>query len=62
MQNTNTNKERIDQFVDELFANGKTPSDYFGISWQSLCELELAAPQVVCQPTNDESQLKKVAY
>lgn len=36
----NTNEESIQQFVDNLYKDGQTPSDRFGLSHEDLGKLE----------------------
>ena len=43
---TEKTKDEINNFVDSLFTNGKTPSEAFGTSWNKLCQLEADHPEM----------------
>ena len=39
------NKDEINAFIDQMYANGKTATDSFGVSWDELSTLEFIAPE-----------------
>ncbi|WP_413113846.1 hypothetical protein [Thaumasiovibrio sp. DFM-14] len=36
-------------FVASLYANGKKPCERFGLTWESLSELERKVPSLTCK-------------
>ena len=46
MRTIKTSEKEIKAFISGLFADGKTPSEAFGTSWQQLSELEANHPEI----------------
>ncbi|MGF1762466.1 hypothetical protein [Aliivibrio kagoshimensis] len=53
MNNIQTNRAELKEFVASLYADGKTPCEQFGVSWEQLSELEKDVPQITCKKTDD---------
>tara|TARA_B100000700_G_scaffold325647_1_gene434957 strand:+ start:1223 stop:1387 length:165 start_codon:yes stop_codon:yes gene_type:complete len=43
------NKKSVQETVDRLYANGKTPLDHFGIDGAKIIEVERRHPEVAKQ-------------
>lgn len=51
-------QNEINDFVDSLFANGQTPCDDLGVTWQMLSQLELEAPEIVIRTGGEKRELR----
>ncbi|WP_445773422.1 hypothetical protein [Shewanella sp.] len=49
MKSIQMNRKEVQDFVLELFADGKTPSERFGMTWASLSQLERNIPELTCK-------------
>jgi hypothetical protein len=58
MENIST--KEIKNFVSELFANGKSPLQSCGLSWEMLSEMERTHPEIVVKASVD-APVKKYA-
>ncbi|MEN2271869.1 hypothetical protein AAGF18_19795 [Vibrio diabolicus] len=54
MKNVKTNRAEVKQFVTDLFAGGKTPSERFGMTWDTLSSLEHQVPELTCKSENNK--------
>ncbi|WP_188009004.1 hypothetical protein [Grimontia hollisae] len=48
MKNVQKMKGEAKDFVANLFSNGQTPSERFGMTWDKLKELEAQVPELTC--------------
>lgn len=55
MRTIKTSEKEINDFVDSLFANGRSPSEAFGTSWQQLSQFEADHPQITVK-TDSKTQ------
>lgn len=53
MKNVQVNASELKQFAAKAYANGKTPSERFGMTWEMLSELEQNNPQLTCKQGSD---------
>jgi hypothetical protein len=48
--------QEIKTLVGNLFANGKTPSETFGMSWEMLSKMENDHPKITCSAHDKKRQ------
>lgn len=60
MKNVQVDIATMKDFVATLFANGKTPSEAFGITHEQLSELERQNPAIVTKMDCEEN--RRVCY
>lgn len=47
--NVQISKSDVKKFIAELYENGKTPSERFGLTWEQLSKLESHVPELTCK-------------
>lgn len=47
--NIQTNATEMKAFVANLYKDGRKPCERFGMSWESLSELENEVPELTCK-------------
>ena len=57
MRQIETSPKKIKAFVANLHANGKKPSERFGMSWDALSKLEKEVPELTCRTLHNGSQI-----
>ncbi|MDW6019953.1 hypothetical protein SBW85_19800 [Vibrio plantisponsor] len=53
MKNVQVTTSELKQFAAKVYANGKTPGERFGMSWEMLSDLEEKNPQLTCKQGSD---------
>jgi hypothetical protein len=48
--------QEIKTLVGQLFADGKTPSETFGMSWDMLAKIENDRPELTCTKDGKQAQ------
>ena len=56
MRQVETSTKKIKAFVADLYANGKKPSERFGMSWDALSKLEEKVPELTCRTLHNDSK------
>jgi hypothetical protein len=58
MKAIKSSKSEINDFIDSLYANGRTASERFGVTWQMLSQLELEALKIVIRTSGEKRELR----
>lgn len=53
MKNVQVTTSELKQFAAKIYANGKTASDRFGMTWDMLSQIEDKNPQLTCKQGGD---------
>ncbi|CAM4044228.1 hypothetical protein [Vibrio neonatus] len=46
MKEIQVTKQKVNEILSNMYKNGKSPSERFGLTWDSLSELESNNPQL----------------
>ncbi|MDK9761647.1 hypothetical protein KI743_06515 [Vibrio sp. D420a] len=54
MKNIQEKRDEVKSFVANLYMNGSSPAERFGMSWSSLSKLEDNVPELTCKTNHND--------
>lgn len=56
MKNIQTTTADINKFVASIYSTGKTASEHFDMTWNSLSKLEQQVPEITCKTLDRDNK------